>query len=196
MWTTRYGMNGLVFQPRCKRQIPCPPHPPHTRPEQTCGQHNGYGGHRSSFPWTKLKQNYSLPSALRLSTVVTLPPPTPLWVNGMSQRDLDTSSWWERGRRNEFSWNVTILEQVFRIPMLCMLRQINKTVISPSWDGRWKQYCRLSALHCYFSVHFIENEKNLTNKAVEPRQEIDPKGENGASYGRLFSSTSLRNVFN
>ena len=50
-------------------------------------------------------------------------------------------------------------------------------------------FARLSAFHCYFSGPCIENERNLTNKAVEPRQEIDPKGHNGASSGRLFSST-------
>jgi len=54
----------------------------------------------------------------------------------------------------------------------------------------------LSALQCYFSGPSIENVRNLTNKTVEPTQEIAPKGQNGASSGRIFSSTGLSNVFN
>ena len=110
----------------------------------------------------------------------------PLWVNGMSQGDLEIYSWWERGRRNECSWNDTILEQMVRIPMLCMLRQIKKTSFAQVKTVSGNITARLSAWQCYFSGPCIENKRNLRHNAVEPRQEIAPKGRNGASR-RLFS---------
>jgi hypothetical protein len=195
LWPTHYGLDGVRFQSRWWQQIFSSLHPYRSAPGPT----QWVQCVAELFPVCKVTGTWRWPLAPTYrwdEEWVELYLHSSLCAFMPCHKDSITFTRWQCGWRSEWSGNASILEDVVRVPIWAFVRVLRSVCWRKSTDSSFAQaktvggniYARLSTLKYYFSVPCILNERSITNHAVEPRQEVAPEAENGASRDRLLSS--------